>query len=127
MIVTCAGYVESEEHMAIDYIALGKRISYFRGIKKLSQETMCDRLKLSREYVSYIENGTRKPSIDTLVDIANVLGVSADDLLVDSLNHSSSTADSELHKLLLDCNDLEENILTRTAKELKSILYSLGI
>lgn len=127
MIVTCAGYFESEEHMAIDYIALGKRISYFRGIKKLSQETMCDRLKLSREYVSYIENGTRKPSIDTLVDIANVLGVSADDLLVDSLNHSSSTADSELHKLLLDCNDLEENILTRTAKELKSILYSLGI
>ena len=113
--------------MAIDYIALGKRISYFRGIKKLSQETMCDRLKLSREYISYIENGTRKPSIDTLVDIANVLGVSADDLLVDSLNYSSSTADSELHKLLLDCNDLEENILIRTAKELKSILYSLGI
>ena len=33
--------------------------------------------------------------------------VSTDDLLVDSLHHSVSTADSELHRLLLDCNATE--------------------
>jgi hypothetical protein len=49
--------------------------------------------------------------VDTLISIANALEVSADDLLVDSLNHSSSTADTELHKLLLDCNQVEEEIL----------------
>jgi hypothetical protein len=65
--------------------------------------------------------------MDTLVDIANALNVSADDLLVDSLLHSASTADSELHRLLLDCNAIEEEILTRTVKELKAILYGLGI
>jgi hypothetical protein len=53
--------------------------------------------------------------------------VSTDDLLVDSLHHSVSTADSELHRLLLDCNATEEEILTRTVKELKAILYGLGI
>lgn len=65
------------------------------------------------------------PSI--LVDIANALNVSADDLLVDSLSHSASTADSEIHRLPLDCNAVEQDILTRMVKEMKAILYGLGI
>ena len=65
--------------------------------------------------------------LDTLVEIANSLGVSADDLLVDSLTHSVSTADSEIHKLLIDCNKTEEEILTEMVKALKAILYRSGI
>ena len=62
-----------------------------------------------------------------LTNLGHALGISADDLLVDSLEHSVSTADSDLHRLLLECNEMEEKILTRTVKELKAILYSLGI
>lgn len=113
--------------MPVKYEALGKRISSFRAKQNLSQEEFCDRLKVTREYLSYIENGKRKPSLDILVDIANALSISLDDLLVDSLDHSSSTADSELHRLLLDCNAKEEAILFQTAKALKSILYSEGV
>lgn len=40
---------------------------------------------------------------------------------------NASTADSEIHRLLLDCNTTEQEILTRTVKELKAILYGLGI
>lgn len=65
--------------------------------------------------------------LETLVEIANSLGVSADDLLVDSLTHSVSTADSEIHKLLIDCNKTEEEILTEMVKALKAILYRSGI
>ncbi len=61
------------------------------------------------------------------VDIANALDVSTDDLLVDSLMHSTSTSNSEIHRLLLDCNEIEQEILTRMVKELKAILYGLGI
>lgn len=67
------------------------------------------------------------PSLETLVDIANILNISADDLLVDSLAHSASTADSEIHRLLLDCNAIEQEILTRMVKEMKAILYGLGV
>lgn len=65
--------------------------------------------------------------MESLVQIANFLNVSTDDLLVDSLAHSASTADSEIHRLLLDCNTLEQEILTRMVKELKAILYGLGV
>lgn len=113
--------------MAIDYNQLGKRISNFRTKSGLSQGELGERLSLSREYISYLETGKKAPSLDTLVDIANSLRISTDDLLVDCLLHSASTADSEIHRLLLDCNAVEEEILTRTVKELKAILYGLGI
>ena len=120
-------HIESEENMAIDYSMLGMRINRFRSKKGYSQEELSERAHLSREHLARIETAKKIPSLEVIIDIANTLGVSADDLLVDSLVHSSSTADSELHKLLLDCNDKEEQILTRTVKELKAILYSLGI
>ena len=41
--------------------------------------------------------------------------------------HSTSTSNSEIHRLLLDCNEIEQEILTRMVKELKAILYGLGI
>lgn len=113
--------------MALDYTALGQRISFFRTRKHITQEELADNLNLNRAYLAQIETAVRHPSIETVVNIANTLGVSVDDLLVDSLTHSVSTADTEVHRLLIDCNENEAEILTRNMKELKAILYSLGI
>ena len=84
-------------------------------------------IELSRENVNRLEKGSKGLSLETIVKAANALHVSVDDLLVDSLEYSVSTADSELHRLLLDCNKIEEQIITKTAQELKKILYGLGI
>lgn len=113
--------------MAIDYEALGKRISNARKQVGITQEALGEQLSMTRKHISVIEAAISRPSLDTLVDIANALGLSADDLLVDSLTHSASTADSEIHRLLLDCNEIEQEILTRMVKEMKAILYGLGI
>ena len=113
--------------MALNYTALGKRINNFRNASGLTQEQFCEKLNVSRKHISQVEATISRPSLETLVDIANLLGISTDDLLVDSLTHSASTADSEIHRLLLDCNATEQEILTRTVKELKAILYGLGI
>jgi len=108
-------------------ILLGQRIGYLRRKKGLSQEELAERANLSREFISTIENNKMGLSVDSLVKIANSLGVSADDILVDCLEHSASTADSELHRLLLDCNETEEYILTQMVKVLKEILSARGI
>ena len=60
-------------------------------------------------------------------DLANALHISVDALLVDSLDYSLSSSDSDLHRLLLDCNEAEQEIIIRTARELKAALVSLGI
>lgn len=113
--------------MALDYSALGKRISNFRNSSGMTQEQFGEKLNMSRKHISQVEAGISRPSLDTVVEIANALNISADDLLVDSLTHSASTADSEIHRLLLDCNLIEQEILTRMVKEMKAILYGLGI
>ena len=113
--------------MAIDYTALGQRIANFRNKGNLSQEELAFRGEVGYKHISNIELGKSKPSLESLVQIANILNVSADDLLVDSLTHSTSTADTEIHRLLLDCNATEQEILTRMVKEVKAILYGLGI
>lgn len=104
--------------MAIDYESLGKRIANARKQTGITQEALGEQLNMTRKHISVIEAAINRPSLDTLVDIANALNVSADDLLVDSLTHSASTADSEIHRLLLDCNAIEQEILTRMVKEI---------
>ena len=56
-------------------------------------------LWVNNVHISNIETGKKAPSIDLLIELANALGISTDDLLVDSLTHSVSTADSEIHSL----------------------------
>lgn len=68
------------------YIALGKRIREYRRAKKLTQEALSKYLPIGQPELGNIERATRYAPIDTLVDIANALGVSADELLCDSLN-----------------------------------------
>lgn len=113
--------------MAIDYEKLGLRISHFRGEKGYSQITFSSKITTSRNHLSQIEIGRKYPSLDLLVEIANALDVSADDLLIDSLNHPSSSANTELHLLLLDCNEAEEKVLIELVKYMKAVLYRLGI
>ena len=91
------------------------------------QEKLADLTNCSREYIAYLENGVKTPSLPILVDLANALHISVDALLVDSLDYSLSSSDSDLHRLLLDCNETEQEIIIRTARELKATLVSFGI
>lgn len=113
--------------MAIDYEGLGKRISNARKQVGITQEAFGEQLSITWKHISVIEVAISRPRLDTLVDIANALGVSAYDLLVDSLTHSTFSADTEIHRLLLDCSEIEQETLTWMVKEMKVILYGLGI
>ena len=70
--------------------------------------------------IAYLENGVKTPSLPILVDLANALHIYVDALLVDSLDYSLSSSDSNLHRLLLDCDETEQTVIIRMAKELKA-------
>ena len=74
--------------MAINYELLGKRIAALRIRCHLSQEALGETLHIGRTHIAFIETNRRRPSIDLIVDIANALHVSTDDLLLDSLEYS---------------------------------------
>ena len=69
--------------MSVNYVALGKRIGYFRmQCGNITQEALASKINRSREFLAKIEKGTEHPSIATLVDIADALCISVDDLLI---------------------------------------------
>ena len=73
----------------IDYAALGKRIKEKRISKKLTQEQLGEMCELSAAHIGHIERGTRILSVDVLFKIAQVLNVSVDYLLFDSVENDN--------------------------------------
>ena len=59
---------------------LGKRIRTLRKLKALTQEELGEKAGISYKFVGEIERGEVNPSLDSLVRIANALGVKAGDL-----------------------------------------------
>ena len=58
--------------MSINCIALGKRICFYRLKFNITQEKLAALTNCSREYIAYLESGTKTPSLPTLIDLANV-------------------------------------------------------
>lgn len=74
---------------SIDYVALGKRIKNKRIENKLTQEQLGELCELSAAHIGHIERGTRILSVDVLFRIAQVLNVSVDSLLFDSVENDN--------------------------------------
>ena len=71
--------------MPVDYVAMGRRIRRKRQEMGLTQGEFASRLNISVSYYGHIERGSRTPSLETLVIIANALNVGTDYILRDSL------------------------------------------
>ena len=88
--------------MALNYSSLGKRIRYFRKKRGLSQMALAEEIDCATTFISYIENGQKRMSLNTLVAIANVLQVSADELLADSLDYNFRVTNHEFSDLMAE-------------------------
>lgn len=74
-----------------------KRFKYLRRSRNLAQRDLAELLAVNRSTISSYENNTRQPSLDTLLRIADVFGVSVDYLLgrTDSLGFESFALNGE--------------------------------
>jgi transcriptional regulator with XRE-family HTH domain len=75
------------EWIHMDYHQLGKRIREERQKLNLTQEKIAESIDISDSYIGQIERGERSLTLDTLIRLANKLGVTIDYLLQDSMGH----------------------------------------
>lgn len=59
------------------------RVKAMRGKRKITQNKLSELSKVSRVFISGIENDKKNPSIGTMKKIANALDCTVDDLLAD--------------------------------------------
>ena len=92
--------------MNVDYKRLGERIREERQHLRLTQAQLAEAIDISDTYMGAIERGERGLSLDTLVMLAERLGVTVDYLLSDSVSVTDSNI-TEQFKQLMDGQPLE--------------------
>lgn len=108
--------------MELDYQAIGVRIRRLRKEQGLTQQILAEMSNQEPSNISHIERGVTKLSLPTIVNIANALGVTVDDLLCDSVVKSRAPFEREAAELLADCSHRELKIITGVMRSLKEQL-----
>ena len=106
--------------MVLDYQSIGNRIKIARIRKNMTQETLAEKAGFSVVHISNIENGHTKLSLEAIVNIANALAVSADDLLCDNLVRAFHVYNKEAQELFADCSTEESRVLVEGLQGMKS-------
>lgn len=68
------------------YKAAGKQIQLLRQRHNLTQKELAEIINSSQNYLSDVETGKKRPSLDYYITIANYFKVSLDQLFADELN-----------------------------------------
>lgn len=108
--------------MPLNKQAIGKHIRELRKKRNMSQDKLSELIDKSPTYMSYIECGAKNMNLETFVRIANVLGASADSLLIENLSRTPIAASREITELLSDCTDFEKQLLISIIKAAKTAL-----
>ena len=89
----------------MDYILLGKRIRDERLLLRLTLEKLAERTDKSINFIGQIERGEGKPSLETMVDIANALGTTVDSLLRDNVRAVNDNIGKEIEAIIRTLDD----------------------
>ena len=88
-----------------DLIQMSSRIKSRRKSLGYTQEEMAEKLELSHSHYSKIENAISSPSLDTLINISKILGISLDNIVFGEKNN----ANLDFTKLNNIINDLKND------------------
>ena len=92
-------------------MTVGHRIQHYRKLQGLSQEELGQKLLVSRQTVSLWENDQTLPTIDNLVRLKDIFGVSIDEILTEQPEKQTNP----------DAQPLESYVFTPTVQELEGV------
>ena len=95
----------------LNYVELGRRIRNYRKKAHMTQEQLAERINMATSNISHIERATTQVSLPSLVKIANVLNVSLDQLVCDSLPVSDVYLEKDIAEFVNSCTTREKKII----------------
>ena len=107
--------------MEINYVAIGNRIREIRKKANLTQASLSEMAGIEPSNLSHIERAATKVSLPTLINIANSLEVSLDELVYGSLIKNTHISEKIIEDIFSDCTPNEKKVLAEFLKD--SIKY----
>lgn len=107
---------------------IGEKIYKLRNASGLSQEQLAEKLQVSRQSISKWESGNTIPSMDKIVELSKIFGISTDYLLIDEIEDlpSEIVADLDSRKTIKEVT-LEEarSFIEITKETMTRIAFSI--
>lgn len=107
---------------------LGEKIYKLRNASGLSQEQLAEKLQVSRQSISKWESGNTIPSMDKIVELSKIFGISTDYLLIDEIESLPSEIVADLDSdISIKEVSLEEarNFLNITKETMTKTAFSI--
>ncbi|MFQ9453863.1 helix-turn-helix domain-containing protein [[Ruminococcus] lactaris] len=101
----------------MDYKLLGKNIKEARKSLKMTQEQLAEQIDVSTVFISQIENGSRKPSLETIYKISIALKIKIDTLINNDTADENIRDIEKLIELLSRCSPSERDFVTDISRE----------
>jgi len=108
----------------LDYYVIGSRIRQYRQERGITQEDLAFQISTSTAYISSIERGLKKPSLEKLVMIAEVLHVTINDLIYTLPCSTNPNFDLDFQYLISLCTPEKQKTITKNIAEILQIFLS---
>lgn len=104
---------------------IGNRIQKARKQKKLTQAQFAEILNISVSHLSDIETGRTNFGVDILINITEILQISADYLLRTDIPEVKAIHSREIDKILKECSAAETEMLIKMMSDVKNTIKKL--
>lgn len=102
--------------MNIDYKLIGDRIKRARKAKGMTQEALAEKLNVSIGYVSQVERGITKISLDLLAAISSILKYDIASFVSESAVNSNEYMESEIINEILKLDQKKKKFVLSIIK-----------
>lgn len=100
----------------LDYKAIGRRIAFYRKRNFYTQSTLAEKLDISESYVSQVECGKVKISLNRLNQIAETLAINLSLLVSDTNDSSNNFGNSEFLEVINNWSPQQKTFLLNLIK-----------
>ena len=105
-----------QTHTSVNHRQIGYRIKEVREQNHFSQAQLAEMTDLSVSYISHIENAKRKASLESIIRIVNVLGITVDELLAGVQMNNPAAYQTDIDILMEDCSENEKRFIYELIK-----------
>ena len=98
--------------MNVDHKLIGRRIKEERKKKGYTQENLAEKLDVTVGYISQVERGITKISLDLLASLSSVLGVDPAILITETAIHQDRYMEGDLSQNYAQLNAKEKQLVS---------------
>lgn len=115
--------------VTVNYESLGNKIRERRNFLKVTQENLANDINVSASFISDIENGRRKMSLETMIKISIALKTSLDYFILENVKDvklKNNTKFDELKNILGTVDEKKESVFLDFAINSAKFLSNKG-